>query len=251
MIMAQDTAKALYVALWDYEAIEEDELSLKKGDMICASVDYLENSFGEWMVGENFRGKQGKFPATYVKAVQPGSSAQSAPLAMNATFEADTAQSTRSSFSSTGDSVLEGYDDEASENDGNAVPTVLSKEEKALRKFLKENSAHHYYDSLHELGVERIRDLNLVLPSDLRHIGMDDATIQRVLSLRSAGGTTSAAGKDSMQANSSTSHDVDGVTNSHRQRSIARAIVDALSPVRPGHGKFIFSLALRECVKEW
>ena len=246
--MAQDTAKALYVALWDYDAIEEDELSLKKGDMICASVDYLENSFGEWMVGENFRGKQGKFPATYVKAVQPGSSAQSAPLAMNATFEADTGQSTRSSFSSTGDSALEGYDDEASENDGNAAPAVLSKEEKALRKFLKENSAHHYYDSLHELGVERIRDLNLVLPSDLRHIGMDDATIQRVLSLRSASGGTSSEGVGSTQANTSSSHDVDGVTNTHRQRSIARAIVDALSPVRSSSIFQFFLSQVRECM---
>ena len=282
--MAQNTAKALYVALWDYEAVEEDELSLTKGDMICASVDYLENSFGEWMVGENFRGKQGKFPATYVKPVTQGGGGAgggaggvggdgavlSAPLAMNATFELNLLQggssagggspsgggansrrgslSRRSSFStgrrgsasrrgsldgggssSSIDMLLEGYDDELDPAEV-VEPQLISKEEKALRRhvtsmavaadwcsggdvvsvtapmvvkpddasilftepttlsshsirFLQDKSAHHYFDSLSELGVERIRDLNLVLPSDLRHIGMDEATIKRVLSV--------------------------------------------------------------------
>jgi len=83
-----NTRKSLYVALWNYHPVEEDELPLSKGDMVCASVDYLENSFGEWMIGENTRGKVGKFPATYVKAVD-ASSAASAPLAMNTNFDPD------------------------------------------------------------------------------------------------------------------------------------------------------------------
>ena len=93
--------KALYVALWDYNAVEDDELALARGDMVCASVDYLENSFGEWMFGENTRGRSGKFPATYVRAVSSSSSLStdatrakspvyaSAPLAMNANFDLD------------------------------------------------------------------------------------------------------------------------------------------------------------------
>ena len=51
MMDAASQNKALFVALWDYQAEQEDELTLKKGDMICAAVDYLENSFGEWMTG--------------------------------------------------------------------------------------------------------------------------------------------------------------------------------------------------------
>ena len=86
--VALNTRKALYVALWDYNAIEEDELALAKGDMVCASVDYVENSFGEWMVGENSRGKTGKFPATYVRAVSEDAAAPP-PLAMNAKIDPD------------------------------------------------------------------------------------------------------------------------------------------------------------------
>lgn len=162
--MAQNAAKALYVVLWDYEAVEDDELSLTKGDMICASVDYLENSFGEWMIGENFRGKQGKFPATYVKPVQQGEDAVlSAPLAMNATFELNLqspsgggspsgapsrrgSMSRRSSFSRRGSvsrrssvdgsassvDMLEGYDDELDTE--LEEPQFMSKEERALRR---------------------------------------------------------------------------------------------------------------------
>ena len=81
--------KALFLALWDYEAVEEDELSLHKGDMVCASVDYVENSFGEWMYGENSQGKTGKFPATYVRSMVARDSAISAPLAMNAKIDPD------------------------------------------------------------------------------------------------------------------------------------------------------------------
>ena len=164
--MAQDTAKALYVVLWDYEAVEADELTLSKGDMICASVDYLENSFGEWMVGENFRGKQGKFPATYVKPVQPGAAAQSAPLAMNAKFEggdatrvggsgsssisgsssgssgssgSSSSSLSRLSFSATNaKKAVEGYEDDLDHHDADGLPQqqpqMRSKAEKALRK---------------------------------------------------------------------------------------------------------------------
>jgi hypothetical protein len=149
--MAQDTAKALYVVLWDYEAVEGDELTLKKGDMICATVDYLENAFGEWMVGENFRGKHGKFPATYVKPVQPGApGAQlSAPLAMNAKFEGGDATrvggsgagniSRRSSFSAASrEKAVEGYEDDVDHHDEDGLPQqqpqMRSKAEMALRK---------------------------------------------------------------------------------------------------------------------
>jgi len=226
--MAQNTKKVLYVALWDYEAIEDDELSLKKGDMICASVDYLENSFGEWMMGENFRGKQGKFPATYVKAVRPGTEAESAPLAMNAKIDVGIARTVSGSVDEA-ESYSDGADPE---------PQVMSKDEKALRKFLKENSAHHYFESLSELGVERIRDLNLVLPSDLKTIGMDDATIKRVLSvthrgsrLRSQTGVEIENKVDDKSQSPAQEVHITKTQNVHRQRSIARAIVDALSPV--------------------
>eukprot|EP00750_Incisomonas_marina_P009909 INCI16178.4.p1 GENE.INCI16178.4~~INCI16178.4.p1 ORF type:complete len:117 (+),score=26.21 INCI16178.4:272-622(+) len=107
-----NTQKALYVALWDYNAIEEDELQLSKGDMVCASVDYLENSFGEWMVGENTRGKIGKFPATYVRAVT-AESAASAPLAMNSNFDPD--------------SVSNNY---------NGASVLMTKADKSLRKYV-------------------------------------------------------------------------------------------------------------------
>ena len=251
---ATDSGKSLYVALYDYKAQEDDELELKKGDMICATVDYLENSFGEWMSGENFRGKQGKFPATYVKPVG-NAAVQSAPLAMNAKFEADIARNR----------VME--DQELTGASEFTEPQVITKQEKALRKYLKEMSAHHYFDSLVELGVERIRDLNLVLPSDLRHIGMDEATIQRVLSVtpKAARGYRSGSPGDlaahassertgvlrnkSPRKGSSNTKSVDGrgenfsgtrsptgfqdrqTGSIERQQSIARAIVDSLTPV--------------------
>eukprot|EP00750_Incisomonas_marina_P009908 INCI16178.3.p1 GENE.INCI16178.3~~INCI16178.3.p1 ORF type:complete len:517 (+),score=87.20 INCI16178.3:272-1822(+) len=199
-----NTQKALYVALWDYNAIEEDELQLSKGDMVCASVDYLENSFGEWMVGENTRGKIGKFPATYVRAVT-AESAASAPLAMNSNFDPD--------------SVSNNY---------NGASVLMTKADKSLRKFLKDNRAYHFYEPLVELGVENMRDLKLVLPSDLYEIGMDEDTITRILAVtktpagsptNSLGGTsTLLGGQDNVRPE-----------NTHRKHSIARAIVSSLS----------------------
>ena len=228
---ATSHTKALFVALWDYEAQEEDELALVKGDMICASVDFLENSFGEWMSGENFRGQHGKFPASYVKAVTAGATELSAPLAMNAKFGGQISE-IQANATARRASYVKAKDGQN--------PTI-SKRETALRKFLREKSAHHYLESLLDLGVECIRDLNLVLPKDLREMGMDEATIQNVLAGTPSSNSTASSPTHNQTSTSQTTNtgrqspvnsvEVSKATNSHRQRSIARSIVDALSPV--------------------
>ena len=50
------------VALYDYEADDEDEISFKEGDVIeVTEVD------GEWTTGKLADGSEGMFPSNYIK----------------------------------------------------------------------------------------------------------------------------------------------------------------------------------------
>lgn len=97
----------------------------------------------------------------------------------------------------------------------------------SLFRYLKDNRAFHFHDALVELGVEHIRDLKLVLPSDLFQIGMDEATIKRVLSVTNGSRIGTPRGR---QLSGSMDADLQCPENTHRKHSIARAIVSSLSP---------------------
>jgi hypothetical protein len=109
-------------------------------------------------------------------------------------------------------------------------------------RHLRDCRAYPFYDALVELGVETIRDLRLVLAGDLCEIGMDEATIARVLSVIKGGiGGGGSGGGASGSGGGGGGGGADGAsplavmasspTNTHRKHSIARAIVSSLSPL--------------------
>lgn len=61
-----DTQSEEYVAVYDYEAAKEGELSFKKGEKL--QVD--EHVSADWWHGTTESGKEGIFPSNYVMSVK-------------------------------------------------------------------------------------------------------------------------------------------------------------------------------------
>ena len=91
-------------------------------------------------------------------------------------------------------------------------------------RYLKDNQAYHFHQALVDLGVEKIRDLYLVLPSDLHAIGMDEDTTRRVLQFTASKNKFTGSRRGDVEKQPF-------LTNNHRKHSIAKAIVGSLSAV--------------------
>jgi len=64
-IFVQKMSGSTYVALYDYQASDEEELSLRKGDHITVI-----NNAGQWWTVRNERGQEGLVPFNYLEEVQ-------------------------------------------------------------------------------------------------------------------------------------------------------------------------------------
>eukprot|EP00058_Branchiostoma_floridae_P026034 XP_002611524.1 hypothetical protein BRAFLDRAFT_63839 [Branchiostoma floridae] len=61
-----DGSRPTALVLYDFEAVQEDELSLKEGEEV-----YLKEMFdGDWLVGE-VKGRTGRFPVAFVQVITP------------------------------------------------------------------------------------------------------------------------------------------------------------------------------------
>lgn len=63
VVAAGDTKRPVYIAIYDYDPVEEGDLELQKGEQ----YEIIDNSREHWWLAKNSTGKQGYIPSNYVK----------------------------------------------------------------------------------------------------------------------------------------------------------------------------------------